>query len=505
METVIGLDVGTSSIKGLLVDTDGVALASSESSYPLLRPRPGWSEQNPEDWWQGAVEVLQILAGAAAEIGSEPSAISLSGQMNGPVLLDKHLQPVLPCIIWADTRTASECAEIHERVSQDELIRITGKLAVTGYTAPKVLWQRRHLPDAFARTRHLLLPKDFICLRLTSELCTDASDASNTLFFDITERCWSDPILRELGISTEMLPPILSSTQRAGRLTREAAGLVGLRAGTPIIIGAGDSIAEAVGNGVVDPGPVLSVIGTAGDISASCREPIIDPLGRIHTGCHAEPNLWLLTGVQQAAGLSLRWLVDTLKLYDVGSGSLRGDAYQALADDAALVAAGAEGLIFLPYLTGERTPHLDPWARGVFFGIGTHHTRAHLARAVLEGIAFAQRDSLELLRELGLPALYLVSSGGGAKLPVWHQILADVSGLPVKVGDSGQGAAYGAAAIAAVGIGAYTSVEAASHAFAQLVPVAVPEPGLPGIYSRNYAFFKEIYARLRPVFASAFS
>jgi len=460
-------------------------------------------EQSPESWWEAARNALRGLASIVRENRHHVLGIGLSGQMNGAVLLDHQRSPVRPCIIWADARTGKQCDEIHSKIPSTDLVAITGKLAVTGYTAPKLLWVREHERELFKLVRHVLLPKDYIRLRLTGELGTDASDASNTLLFDIKRCCWSDRILQALELETNWFPPVTTSTAQVGSLTSQAAGLLGLAKGTPVVAGAGDSIAEAVGSGVVSVGPVLSVIGSAGNISASSDEPIIDAQGRIHSGCHAIPNRWILTGVQQAAGLSIQWLLENFRLGDDSQQNSDQALYETWVERAASIAPGAEGLIFLPYLTGERTPHLDPLARGVFFGIGTHHKRAHLARAVFEGLAFAQRDSLELLAQLQLPTAYLVVAGGGGRSQLWRQILADVSGLQVMTSGTGHGAAFGAALLAAVGVGVFENLEEACRISVRLNTSAFPGEAAHGTYERVYPCFRRLYAQLRPVFAEA--
>jgi xylulokinase len=502
-EVLIGLDLGTSSVKAVLTDPTGEVLAAREATHPLANPRPGWLEQNPDDWWRATQEVLRALAGVAAQGRRQVIGIGLSGQMNGAVLLDARRRPVRPCIIWADSRTARQCDEIHARIPPPELVAITGKLAVTGYTAPKLLWVREHEAALFAQVRHVLLPKDYIRLRLTDELATDPSDASNTLLFDIRRGEWSDPILRALELPPALVPPVRPSGAVVATLTRDAAGLLGLSRGVPVVAGAGDSIAEAVGNGAVGVGPILSVIGSAGNISASSDQPVIDPAGRLHTGCHAVADRWILTGVQQAAGLSMRWLFETLWAEDVGSEGCDLPSYETLVQQAASVPPGAEGIIFLPYLNGERTPHLDPHARGVFFGIAAHHKRGHLARAVLEGVAFAQRDSLELLKELRIPAVFLIASGGGARSQLWRQILADVSGLAVRTPANVHGAALGAALLAGVGVGVCKDVDGACRAAVRLDTVASPQTATCEAYDRAYGCFRHLYSQLRPVFAEA--
>jgi xylulokinase len=501
VEAVIGLDVGTSSVKGLLIDTKGSLLAECEACYALRSPNPGWFEQDPVEWWQSALTVLRRLADFITDNKVRVLSIGLTGQMNGAVVLDAHSNIVRPCIIWADGRTVEECNEISQRVETNLLIAVTGKPAVTGYTAPKVLWIRNHEPDQFARIRHLLLPKDYITFRLCGELLTDASDASNTLLFNITNRVWSTQILDALEIDQSILPVVRSSLDIAGWVGGEVAQITGLPEGLPIITGAGDSIAEIIGNSVVGTGPILSVVGSAGNISASCREPVIDSLGRIHTGCHAVMDRWIVTGVQQTAGLSIRWLLENLNLYeDLRKANKEQDPYDLLIEQACALPAGADGLIFLPYLAGERTPHINPLAQGVFFGITLNHHRGHFVRAVLEGIAFAQCDALQLLRELHLPTDYLVVSGGLARNISWHQIIADISNLEVNYVESRKGAAFGAALLAAVGIGIFPNIDVACKECITLSLTAQPQNSVRTVYEQTYALYKELYVQIHPLF-----
>lgn len=501
MDALIGLDVGTSSVKGVLIDLDGRLLTESECGHALLTPRPGWAEQDPAQWWRGAIAVLRELAAVASGRGATVLGMGLTGQMNGAVLLDAHGQVIRPCIIWADTRTVAECEEIYGRIPVEKVVNITGKTAVTGYTAPKLLWVRNHEPDNYRRIRHLLLPKDYVTWKLVGELGTDASDASNTLLFDIAERAWSGPILEALDISGAILPSVRTSSTIAGRLLAGAARETGLAPGLPVVIGAGDSIAEAVGNALVHQGLVLSVVGTAGNVSAVSEAPTIDNRGRIHTGCYAEDKRWIVTGVQQAAGLSMRWLLENLELYEeLRHAHPEHNPYDLVFEQIETTPPGSDGLLFLPYLTGERTPHLDPFARGVFFGIGVHHHRAHFVRAVLEGIAFAQRNALDLLPQLHIEPTQIVVSGGGGQNQHWHQILADVTGLEVSIVDGGHGAAFGAALLAGVGSAVFQNIRDASSRCIRLRPAAEPRSATRTTYDTSYAVFCELYSELRSSF-----
>jgi xylulokinase len=503
MNTVIGIDLGTSSVKALLMDENGKVLASQEVSYPLYNPNPGWAEQNPDEWWQATQVALRKLSQDIHELSATVLGIGLSGQMNGAVLLDERFQAIRPSIIWVDARTVAQCEKINSRVDRQLMTSITGKLAVTGYTAPKLLWVREHEPEHFKAVRHILLPKDFIRLRLTGELFTDFSDASNTLLFDIQNNRWSPEMLDALELDEKLLPIPMPSMTITGVLSPQAAEMTGLAANIPVIAGAGDSSAEAIGSGLVNEGPVLSVIGSAGNISATSSHTVIDSLGRIHTGSHVTDQLWILTGVQQAAGLSIRWIVENLRLFhEIREEGNKVDPYEMMINHACAAPSGSEGLVYLPYLTGERTPHLDPLARGVFFGIDIRHTRDHFARAVLEGIAFSQRDAIELLVKLGVPTDYLIAAGGGSRSSLWRQILANVANLPVMTSRQEHSAAYGAALLAATTAGMYGSIEEACQATVSLSPGATPQPEYRERYDKSYDIFRTVYQNLRPVFSS---
>lgn len=503
MDTVIGIDLGTSSVKALLLNMSGRVLANQEVAYPLYSPRPGWAEQDPDEWWRATQQALSQLSKNINDLNAIVIGIGLSGQMNGAVLLDEKFQSIRPAIIWADARTVAQCETINSRINREKLTSITGKIAVTGYTAPKLLWVRENEPENFRRVRHILLPKDFIRLRLSGELATDYSDASNTLLFDIHKGKWSPEILELLELAEEYLPKPVPSMTIIGKLTPIVAQSTGLQPNIPIIAGAGDSSAEAVGSGLVDEGPVLSVIGTAGNISATSHQTVIDPLGRIHTGSHVTEQLWILTGVQQAAGLSVRWLVKNLNMYrEISIDGLAKDPYDVMIEQASTVSPGSEGLVYLPYLTGERTPHLDPLARGVFFGIDIRHNQAHFARAVFEGVAFAQREALDLLVNLGVPTDYLIAAGGGGRSPLWRQILANISNLPVMTSSNEHSAAYGAALLAATSVGAFGNLEEACRVSVKLSLCATPQPEYYDCYERSYNTFRSIYQNLKPVFHS---
>ena len=451
---LIGVDVGTSAVKGLAIDEEGRVLATASADYPLSRPHPGWSEQEPEDWWRAAEDVLGRLP---------EGPVGLSGQMHGLVVLDAEQRVLRPAILWNDQRTAAECAEIEERVGFRRLLELTGNRALTGFTAPKLLWARRHEPEVYAQVRHVLLPKDYVRLRLTGELAVDVADASGTLLFDVRRRVWSEEVCAALEIPLDWLPPAHESTE---------------------IAGAGDQAAAALGVGVAHPGPVSVVLGTSGVVFAALPSYEHDPEGRLHAFCHAVPDTWHAMGVMLSASGSAAWL----------GGVLSADLAD-LEREAERWPAGTEGLLFAPYLAGERTPHPDPDARGAFIGLSARHDRGALWRAMLEGVAYGLRDSLELLRELGARPESGRVSGGGARSELWLRILASVLGLPLETTESEEGSAFGAALLAGVRAGVFAD---ADDAVARCVrPRRRIEPEWE--YDDGYRRFRRLYPTLRPL------
>jgi xylulokinase len=470
---LVGLDVGTTGVKAVALSPDGDVLARAEHGYPLSTPRPGWAEQDPEDWWRAAQTAL-------AELAIEPVAIGLSGQMHGLVALDEHGRILRPAILWNDQRTGAECREIEERVGPERLLELTGNPALTGFTAPKLLWLRRHEPETYVRIRHVLLPKDYVRLRLTGEHAIDVADASGTLLFDVGARRWSEAMLDALELPREWLPRSLESPDVSGETS----------AGAPVAAGAGDQAASAVGVGVYEPGATAVTIGTSGVVFAPLREFAPERHGRLHVFCHAVPDRWHAMGVMLSAAGSLRWFRDALA---------PGESFERLTAEAAEVEAGAEGVLFLPYLTGERTPHADPDARGAFVGLAANHGRSVLVRAVLEGVAYGLRDSLELLAELDERPTSARVSGGGARSTPWLRIVASVLGIPLERPAVEEGAAFGAALLAGVAGGAFAGV---SEAVAQAVRVREtvdPDPDWSRIYAEGYPRFRALYPALRSV------
>jgi xylulokinase len=469
---LVGLDVGTSSLKAVAVSPDGAPLAAADVPYEASSPRPGWSEQDPRRWTDAADEAL-------ARLGVAPRAIGLTGQMHGLVALDEADRPIRPAILWNDQRTGRECREIEDAIGLERLIEWTGNRALTGFTAPKLLWLRTHEPDAFARIRSVLLPKDLVRLRLTGERATDVTDASGTLLFDVGARRWSAPVAEALELDRSWLPPALESCDRTGSAPD----------GAVVAAGAGDQAAGAIGVGVVEPGSVSLVLGTSGVVFAPLPVFAPDRLARVHTFCHAAPGVWHAMGVMLSAGASLRWLRDVVA---------PGEGYDALLAPAERWPPGADGLTFLPYLTGERTPHADPDARAAFVGLTARHDRGAVVRAVLEGVAFGLRDAFELVRAAGGSATAARASGGGARSDLWLRIVASVLGVPVRRMVVDAGAAYGAALLGGVACGAFSTVAEAA-AIPRIGSTIDPEPGWTGAYVEAYERFKQLYPALHPL------
>jgi xylulokinase len=487
----LGIDVGTTGAKAVLVDVQGRVLASATHDYPLLVPRPGWTEQEPHAWWEATVRSIRdVLRAQDVEV----DGVGLTGQMHGLVALDARGEVLRPAILWNDQRTAEEAAWVTEQVGPERVLQLTCNPVLTGFTAPKIVWVRRHEPEVYSRITHVLLPKDYVRYRLVGALATDVADASGTSLFDVRGRRWSDEILAALEIPRSWLPDVFESPEVVGQVSKEAAGLVGLRAGVPVVAGAGDQAAQAVGTGIVRSGLASVTIGTSGVVFAHLDAVQVDPLGRTHTFCHAVPGKWHVMGVMLAAGGSLRWLRDGLAVADWHLPGV--DPYDRMTEEAAEVPAGSEGLLFLPYLSGERTPHADPFARGAFVGLTLRHRRAHLVRSVLEGVALGLRDSLEILRAMGLAPTQVRASGGGARSALWRQILADVFGTELVTVDVTEGAAYGAALLAGVGVGAFPSVEAACDRVVRIADHARPGPSRER-YEELYRVYVELYPRLQ--------
>ena len=500
-DLLLGVDVGTTGVKVQLIDSSGQTLAQTTREYPLSTPRPLWSEQDPAHWWAAAAEALREVAGPQRE---RIACIGLTGQMHGLVLLDSAGAVLRPAILWNDQRTGEECAEITERVGASRVVELIGNPVLPGFTAPKIEWVRKHEPEVHARIAHVLLPKDWLRYKLTGALATDVADASGTALFEVRERTWSDEMLEALGVERSWLPEVFESAELTSEVSGDAAELCGLRAGTPVAAGAGDQAASAVGAGLVSEGEVSATLGTSGVVFAVSDTYRVDAAGRLHAFCHAVPGKWHLMGVVLAAGGSLRWMRDTLCADLIARAASEGcDPYELMLEEAAGVAPGCEGLLFLPYLTGERTPHPDPLARGAFVGLTLRHGRAAMTRAVVEGVSFALRDSLELMRELELPIAAVRAAGGGARSPLWSALLADVFEAQVVTSDQDTGSALGAALIAGVGCGLFPDFEASARALRgaerRLLPDATQSEVLRGAYQR----YRALYPALRESFAAA--
>lgn len=491
MGVVLGIDVSTTATKAVVLDATGAVRAIGSAAYGFEQPRPLWSEQDPGLWWDGAVSAIrQALAGAGVA-ASDVDGIGLTGQMHGLVLLDAAGEVLRPAILWNDQRTAAECDAIRARVGPARLVEITGNDALTGFTAPKLAWVRAHEPDVWAKVAHVLLPKDYLRYRLTGEYALDKADGAGTLLFDLAARDWSPVMLDALGIDPAWMPPTFEGPEVTGVVSAVAAGATGLRAGTPVMAGGGDQAANAVGVGAVVPGRVALSLGTSGVVFATTDSPLFEPAGRVHAFCHAVPGRWHMMSVMLSAAGSLRWFRDAIA---------PGTAFGELVDGAAEAPAGSDGLLFLPYLSGERSPHPDPLARGAFVGLTLAHDRRHLTRAVLEGVAFGLRDGLDLMTEAGMPApAQIRASGGGTASALWRQILADVLGAEIATVSTTEGAAYGAGLLAAVGAGWFPTVEGAADAVVVATPTAAPGPDLLR-YAELHARYRELYPALAPSF-----
>ncbi len=495
MALVCGIDVSTTATKAILVDADGVVRGSASAEYPLATPRPLWSEQDPDLWWAATGAVIPRALAAAGATAADVEAVGLTGQMHGAVLLDERREVIRPAILWNDQRTGAECDEIRARVGPQRLIEITGNDALTGFTAPKLLWVRNHEPELWRRLSLVLLPKDDVRRRLTGEAAMDVSDGSGTLLFDLAARTWSPEILDALELDPDRFPPTFEGPAVTGAVSAAGAAATGLRAGTPVVAGGGDQAANAVGVGAIDEGVVALSLGTSGVIFAATRSPVHEPGGRVHAFCHAVPGRWHLMSVMLSAAGSLRWFRDALA---------PGEPFGTLAATADAVGAAADGLYFLPYLTGERSPHPDPLARGAFVGLTIAHDRRHLTRAVLEGVAFGLRDGLDLMLAAGMPRpAQIRASGGGLASPVWTQILADVLDAELVTPSTTEGAAFGAATLAAVGAGWFADVGAATEALVRTTPAASPDRDRAAAYAEAHAAFRELYPALAPTFHRA--
>lgn len=502
MEYVIGVDLGTSGTKTVLFSTDGQPLASKTIEYPLYQPQNGWAEQAPEDWWHAACGSMKEVISKSGINPKDIKGIGISGQMHGLVMLDKAGNVLRKSIIWCDQRTAAECEEITNKVGASRLIELTANPALTGFTASKILWVRNHEPEVYEKCAHILLPKDYVRYMLTGDFATEVSDASGMQLLDVPNRCWSDEVLSKLGIDKSLLAKVYESPEVTGKVSAQAAELCGVPAGTPVVGGAGDNAAAAVGTGTVQDGIAFTTLGTSGVVFAHTDKLSIDPKGRVHTFCCAVPGAWHVMGVTQAAGLSLKWFRDNFCDAEmVAAKGLDKDPYYLMDKQAERIPIGAERLLYLPYLMGERTPHLDPNCRGAFIGLSAMHTKQHLLRAVMEGVVYSQRDSVEVLRGMGVKINDMLACGGGGTSPLWRQMLADVYGCPVKTVVSKEGPALGVAILAAVGTGVYGSVQEACKEVIKTNPAQNPIAANSAEYEKFYKMYTELYPALKESYA----
>jgi xylulokinase len=484
----LGMDVGTGGTRAVVVDSSGKLISGASSEHaPFRAEHPGWAEQDPEDWWRAAQQAIRSALEAAPEPRQPVTALALTGQMHGAVMLDENGAVLRPALIWCDTRTQPECDWLTARIGYERLIELTCNPALPNFTLTKLLWVKTHQPEIFARIRHVMCPKDYVRYRLTGEFAIDVQEASGTLLLDVTHRRWSREMAEAAGISQSWLPRVFESPEICARISENGAATTGLPAGTPVAAGAGDQGAGAVGMGILQPGSVSATIGTSGVVFAATAEPTKDPKGRLHTFCHAVPGLWHVMGVTQSAGLSLRWLRDTF---------FPTQHYDALSDAAAGVPAGSEGLAWAPYLLGERTPHLDPQVRAAFTGIGIEHTAAHFTRAVLEGVAYSLQDTFTLFAELGIPVSGIRLGGGGARGALWRSIQAGVYGHAVEILAAEEGGAFGCALMAGVGAGHWANLDEACSQAIQVAERVEPDAAQAAAYKSGYGGWRKIYPAL---------
>lgn len=495
MRYLLGIDIGTSGTKTVLFNEKGETAASALYEYPMYQPNMGWAEQDPEDWWQAAVSTIQQVLNKSGVKPSDVVSVGMSGQMHGMVLLDKNGQLLRNSIIWCDQRTAVECAEITETIGAERLMEITGNPALTGFTAGKVMWVKNNQPEIFEKIDKILLPKDYIRYRLTGDFATEVSDASGMQFLDVPNRCWSDEVISKLGIEKNWLGQVYESPEVTGRISKIASELTGLTTDTLVVGGAGDQAAGAVGNGVVRSGVISSTIGTSGVVFAHMDNIKIDkPLGRLQAFCCAVPGEWHVMGVVKAAGYSYQWLRNHFGHMEMSMASLLDtDPYELLSLQAAKSKPGCDGLIYLPYLMGERTPHLNPDARAVLFGLTAAHTRSDVIRSVMEGVTYALKDCLEIIKGMGVEAKHVIASGGGGRSELWRQMQADIFDSPIVTINSSEGPALGAAILAGVGAAVYESVPKACDDVISIVTSQEPIKKNIKLYNKYYKVFNDLY------------
>lgn len=502
MTALLGVDIGTSGTKTIAITPAGEVLAQASAAYPCQHPKPLWSEQDPDDWWQAAVKTIRQVVKSAKLKAADVKAIGLSGQMHGSVFLDKDYRVLRPALLWNDQRTAAECEEIEQRAGgRKALVRMVANPALTGFTAPKILWLRNHEPKHYDRLAHVLLPKDEVRRRLTGELATEVSDASGMLLLDVKKRAWSKKLLEKLELDPALLAKVHESEEVTGRLLPEVAKQLGLSTDCVVVGGAGDCAAGAIGNGIVRSGIVSTSLGTSGVVFAHSDEPSVDPEGRLHTFCHAVRGKWHQMGVTLSAAGSLGWFADALCSADAKAAKKANrSVFELLTDEAAQTPAGAEGLFFLPYLSGERTPHADPHARGAFVGLTLAHQRGHMVRAVLEGVTYSLRDCLDIMQELGVAAREIRTTGGGAKSPFWRQLQADIMGKRVVGMARDEGPAFGVALLAAVGAGEYKDIVEATKATVETRAECKSNAKAQKVYDRGVLVYRDLYRSLKDDF-----
>jgi len=499
---VLGIDVGTGGTRAVVIDQTGrLVSAATQDHQPFASPQIGWAEQQPEDWWRAACVAVRKALSSANLTGKDVGCVGFSGQMHGAVLLDERGNVVRPALIWCDVRTEKQCHELTLALGLERLIQLTCNPALPNFTLTKVLWVRENEPDQWNRVRYLLLPKDYVRFCLTGERATDMADASGTLLLDVSRRRWSSEMLGAAALEETLLPALHESPDVCAKVSAEGAAASGLAQGTPVVAGAGDQAAGAVGMGIVSRGTVSATIGTSGVVFAATDRPALDPRGRVHTFCHAIPGRWHVMGVTQAAGLSLRWFRDTFTANSTGA----PESYDHLTAEAAKAPPGSDGLLWTPYLMGERTPHLDGSVRGALVGITASHTRGHIVRAILEGVAFSLRDTFTLFKEMNVPVQSIRLGGGGARSPLWRQIQADVYGHAVEIVEAEEGAAYGAALLAAVGAGVWSSVDAACAAAVRVASRIDPQPAGVATLNASYTAFRRVYPATRQIFTPSAS
>ena len=502
METhVLGLDVGTGGTRALIIGENGHIVASAtEEHEPFASPKIGWAEQHPDDWWRAAGIAIRKALDQGKLRGEQISCLGFSGQMHGAVMLDGSNEVVRPALIWCDVRTERQCRDLTERIGADRLIQWTCNPALTNFTITKLLWTRENEPENWKRVRSIMLPKDYVRFRLTGAKAIDVADASGTLMLDVAGRRWSGEVLDAAEIDRSLLPALYESPDVCGKISAKSAEASGLSAGTPVVAGAGDQAAGAIGMGIVAPGAVSATIGTSGVVFAATDRPALDRKGRLHTFCHGVPGRWHVMGVTQAAGLSLRWFRDNFA--NGVSGQAR-DSYETLTAEAARVAAGSDGLLWAPYLMGERTPHLDSEARGMLAGLTASHSRAHVVRAILEGVTFSLKDTFTIFEEMNVPVKSIRLGGGGAKSKLWRQIQADIYGHEVEIVEAEEGAAYGAALLAGVGAKIWPSVDAACKAVVRVADRVRPNPANAPVMNTSYKAYRRLYPAMKSIFNSS--